>query len=135
MLLARSLAAGWRVAVQMRSEALMTRLDERLWIHPADGFLPHGIAGGAQDARQPVLLACGAAVGNDPACVIALEGADLPPDQARGLERGCILFDGHDLGAVEHARGQWRSLTRAGIEAQYWAQEASGWVMKATSQT
>jgi len=134
MLLQRSLDVGWRVAVQMRSADLMMQLDDRLWTHPAEGFLPHGIAGGADDARQPVLLACDAAAGNNPACVISLEGVDLSAEQARALERGCILFDGHDAAAVEHARDQWRSLTRAGIEARYWAQEDGRWVMKASSQ-
>ncbi|MEM7720517.1 MAG: DNA polymerase III subunit chi, partial [Pseudomonadota bacterium] len=31
------------------------------------------------------------------------------------------------------ARTQWRSLTEAGITAQYWAEEAGRWVKKAES--
>ena len=44
-----------------------------------------------------------------------------------------VLFDGRDPMAVEHARGQWRSLTRAGCAAQYWSQESGAWEKKAES--
>ena len=56
MLLTKALQAGWRVAVRGRDAGQMAWLDEKLWLGPEDGFLPHGLAGGAHEADQPVLL-------------------------------------------------------------------------------
>jgi DNA polymerase-3 subunit chi len=46
------------------------------------------------------------------------------------LERVCILFDGNDEAALQVARGQWKALTDAVCEAQYWSQEGGSWAMK-----
>ena len=130
VLIEKALGAGWRVAIRGRSTAELEALDTRLW--QGDGFLPHGLAGGDYDAEQPVLLTTGAAA-NDPACVMAIGGADVTPDEVKDLTRVCILFNGADDGAVEGARAQWRTLTSAGVSAKYWAEENGRWTMKAES--
>ena len=132
MLLEKSLGAGWRVAVHGTDIERLKWLDEKLWLGPDDGFLPHGLAGGEHDAQQPVLLTTGAAT-NDPQCVMSIDGAEIAPDVAQSKERTFILFDGLDGDAVQRARGQWKTMTGAGVAAQYWAQEAGRWVMKAES--
>lgn len=125
-LLAKARAAGWRVAVRGPDLARLEWLDEKLWLGPEDGFLPHGLAGGPHDGDQPILLTQSAAA-NNPACVISIDGADVAPDEVRRLERVCILFDGTDEAAVQHARGQWSALTGAGCEAQYWSEASGRW--------
>ena len=127
----RSRAQGWRVEVRGRQRERMAQLDAALWIAAKEAFLPHGLEGGPHDAVQPVLLTTGpgAAVGEF-ACVIAVQGADLLPDEVVRLARGCILFDGGDAGATEVARQQWRLLTEAGHGAKYWAEEGGRWSMK-----
>ena len=77
MLVGRALQAGWRVAIRGRDRARLERLDAALWLHPADGFLPHGLAGGPHDADQPVLLTTHAALPNAARAVLALDGADV----------------------------------------------------------
>lgn len=129
-LLAKSLQAGWRVVVRGRTDALLDRLDEQLWLRPEDGFLPHGRSGGAHDAAQPVLLTTGAA-SNDPTCVVSIEGAVVSADEVSALSRVMILFDGHDDAAVQTAREQWKALTSAGAAAKYWSEESGRWEMKA----
>ncbi|MGH1329639.1 MAG: DNA polymerase III subunit chi [Paracoccaceae bacterium] len=131
MLLSKARAAGWRVAVRGRELGLLAFLDERLWTHPAESFLPHGLAGGDHDAAQPILLTTAAEAANDPACVMAIGGAEISSEEVLALERVCILFDGHDIEALERARGQWRMLTGAGCSAQYWSQEGGAWEKKA----
>lgn len=132
-LLGKSLQAGWRVVVRGRSDAFLSRLDEMLWVRPEESFLPHGLSGGAHDAEQPVLLTKSADVPNGAACVMSVEGAEVSPEEVQALERVCILFDGSNPDAVQHARGQWRALTGAGCSAQYWSQEDGPWQMKAES--
>ncbi|MCC1493369.1 DNA polymerase III subunit chi [Cognatishimia sp. F0-27] len=131
-LLERSLAQGWRVAVRAPVRARLEALDRALWTGPDDSFLPHGLAGGAHDADQPILLTEGEA-GNAPHCVMSVDGAEVAAEDVAGLERVCILFDGHDPAAVDHARGQWKTLTAAGCKAVYWSEESGRWEKKAES--
>lgn len=130
MLLEKSLQAGWRVAVRGTDLERLKWLDEKLWLGPEEGFLPHGLAGGAHDALQPVLLTQGAAA-NDPQCLMSIDGAEIAPSEADTKERAFILFDGQDGAAVARARTQWKTITDGGVAAQYWAQEGGRWVMKA----
>lgn len=133
MLLEKSLQRGWRVAVRGRDAARLDWLDQKLWLGPEEGFLPHGLAGGPHDADQPVLLTGGDELSNGATCLMSIDGASVTAAEVAALERVCILFDGHDPQAVQHARGQWKSLTGAGASAQYWSEESGRWEMKAES--
>ncbi|MEM6577241.1 MAG: DNA polymerase III subunit chi [Pseudomonadota bacterium] len=134
VLLNKARGAGWRVLVRGRDAALLDWLDEKLWLGPEDGFLPHGRAGGPHDARQPILLseAMGPAA-NQADCLMSVGGAEISADEVQQAERACILFDGHDSEATAHARTQWKTLTEAGCAAQYWSEDAGRWEMKAES--
>lgn len=133
LLLGKALEAGWRVEVRGTDAGRMAWLDEALWTGAEAGFLPHGLAGGRHDADQPILLTTGGGAGNRPACLMAVDGAEVAPDELAGLERACILFDGLDGAAVQAARAQWTTLTGAGCAAQYWSEETGRWQMKAES--
>lgn len=129
-LLPRALERGWRVVLRGTDAARLARLDERLWLQPEEGFLPHGLAGGPHDPDQPVLLTTGPERPNGADCLFAVDGAEVTAAEARELARVCILFDGADPAAVERARGLWRALTAAGIAAQYWSEEDGRWRMR-----
>ncbi|AOZ69639.1 DNA polymerase III subunit chi [Rhodobacter xanthinilyticus] len=132
MLLARALEQGWRVELRGRAPDQMARFDHRLWLGPEEGFLAHGLAGGPHDALQPVLLTTGPVAGAGRfQAVMSVHGAEVSAAETEAHERVWILFDGHDGQAVEHARGQWRALTRAGAKAQYWNDESGRWQKKA----
>ena len=133
MLLEKSRAAGWRVAVRGTDPARIAWLDEKLWLQGDGEFLPHGVAGGEFDADQPVLLTTGREVPNGAACLMSIDGAEVAPDEVGGMERVCILFDGNDAAAVERARAQWKALTGAGCAAAYWSEESGRWEKKAES--
>lgn len=130
-LLDKARQAGWRIAVRGTDPARMDWLDEKLWLGPEDGFLPHGRAGGPHDADQPILLTTSAVAGNGATCIMAVDGAPVEAEEVAALERVCILFDGNDDMAVQHARGQWKALTDAGCSAQYWSEESGRWEKKA----
>ncbi len=133
MLLGKARGAGWRVHVRATSDERLKWLDEKLWLGPDEGFLAHGLAGGAFDAEQPVLLGTGADAANGATCLMAVDGADVSAAEVESSERVCVLFDGNDGPALELARGQWKALTTAGCAAQYWSQESGKWAMKAES--
>ncbi len=131
MLLEKSLAAGWRIAVRGVNLKRLEWLDQKLWLGREDGFLPHGLAGSEYDAMQPILLTANATANNNPTCVLAIDGADVLAVEVNKMERVSILFDGNDEAALTRAREQWKSLTEAGCAAQYWSQESGQWEMKA----
>ncbi|HRO15435.1 MAG TPA: DNA polymerase III subunit chi [Paracoccus sp. (in: a-proteobacteria)] len=126
-LIGKAREAGWRVELRGSDATRMARLDEMLW--QGDGFLPHGLAGGPHDAMQPVLLtvAEGAGAGYGADCLMALDGVPVAPAECAAAQRICILFDGNDPDAVQTARDQWRSLTGAGIAAEYWSEAGNRW--------
>lgn len=130
-LLGKALGAGWRVAVRGTDAARLDWLDQQLWLGPEDGFLPHGVAGGPHDADQPVLLTTAADHPNGATCVMAVDGAEVAPEEVTALSRVCILFDGGDEAALNTARVQWKALTGAGCPAQYWSEESGRWEKKA----
>lgn len=134
VLLGKALEAGWRVAVRGVDRGRMEWLDEKLWLGPEEGFLPHGLATAPHAERQPILLTTDAVCANDPQCLMAVDGAEVAAQEVQRLERVCVLFDGHDEAAKNHARGQWAALTKAGCAAQYWSEESGRWEKKAEAQ-
>jgi DNA polymerase-3 subunit chi len=129
VLLSRSLSQGWRVVVRGTESACLAWLDEKLWLGSEDEFLPHGLSGGAHDARQPILLTTDPGSAAD--CLMCVDGAEVTAAEVEASQRACILFDGTDPVSVERARTQWRSLTGAGCSAQYWSEESGTWEKKA----
>jgi DNA polymerase-3 subunit chi len=128
-LIQRSLAQGWRVELRGRDRERMAWIDTALWAGSREDFLPHGLEGGPHDDLQPVLLTTGPGAG-DFGCLITVDGATLVAEEMTRLARCCVLFDGNDAAAVNHARDQWRLVTEAGIWAKYWAEESGRWTMK-----
>lgn len=130
-LLEKALDAGWRVCLRGGNDTRLRQLDDALWTCSDDGFLPHGLAGGDQDDDQPILLTGDASLPPGVGCLMSVDGADIDAEEVARLDRVCVLFDGTDGRALEKARAQWRTLTQAGLSAQYWSEETGKWEMKA----
>lgn len=128
-ILPRALSAGWKVMLRGTDLEALKALDAALWLHPDDSFLPHGLAGGAQDADQPILLGQGA-IGNAAEGLMLVDGAETTPSEAAPLQRVWVLFDGADEAALAGARRLWTTLTSAGLAAQYWSEESGRWEKK-----
>jgi DNA polymerase-3 subunit chi len=116
-----------RLLVVAGDEALLTRLDRILWDQGPTSFLPHGLAGGTDDARQPVLLSTSPDAPNLARNMLIADGEWR--DAALTYDRSFYLFD---TAALEGARLAWRLLAgREGVERRYWAHEYGRWVNKA----
>jgi len=129
-LLEKSRARGWTVLLRASTGQRLKWLDERLWTGPEASFEPHGLAGGPQDADQPVLLTLGHDCPNRAGILIAVDGAQVWVDEVARYQRVCIVFDGNDDASLTVARGQWKDLTDAGCPARYWSQESGSWAEK-----
>jgi DNA polymerase-3 subunit chi len=121
------LDADGRLLIVADDEGLLARLDRLLWDQGSTSFLPHGLAGGADDARQPILLTTSADAPNQARNMLIADGNWR--EAALTYDRSFYLFDNSTL---EAARLAWKLLAgRDGVERRYWAQEDGKWVKKA----
>jgi DNA polymerase-3 subunit chi len=120
------LAQDGRLLVVAEDEGALGKLDRLLWDQGSTSFLPHGLAGGAEDARQPILLSTGPDAPNLARNILIADGDWR--DAALTFDRAFYLFDDTTL---EGARLAWKLLSgRDGVERRYWALESRKWVNK-----
>jgi DNA polymerase-3 subunit chi len=116
-----------RLLIVASDEAYLARLDRMLWDQGPGSFLPHGLAGGTDDARQPILLSTSEDAPNLARNMLIADGEWR--EAALNYDRGFYLFDSETLQA---ARLAWKLLSgREGVERRYWAHEGGKWVKKA----
>jgi DNA polymerase III subunit chi len=119
------LEADGRLLIVAEDEAFLSRLDRQLWDGKAS-FLPHGLAGGADDARQPILLSRSPDAPNQARNMLIADGTWR--EAALTYDRSFYLFDTDTL---EGARLAWKLLAgREGVERRYWAREGGKWARK-----
>jgi len=116
-----------RLLIVAEDEALLTRLERILWDQGPSSFLPHGLAGRADDAQQPILLSTGPDAPNHARNMLIADG--IWREAALNYDRSFYLFDDATL---EAARLAWKLLAgRDGVERRYWAREGGKGVKKA----
>ena len=119
----RVTADDGRLLLVAGDEQLLGRLDRLLWDQGPTSYLPHGMAGGADDARQPILLSATTDAPNRARNVLIADGEWR--EAALTFDRAFYLFDNDTL---EGARLAWKLLAgRDEVERRYWAQEGGGW--------
>ena len=120
------LESDGRLLIIAEDEAQLARLDRQLWDQGAASFLPHSIAGGSDDARQPILLSISPDAPNHARNMLIADG--VWREAALTYDRSFYLFDETTLDA---ARLAWKLLAgREGVERRYWAREGAKWVKK-----
>ena len=116
-----------RLLIVAEDEAYLAKLDRILWDKGSSSFLPHALAGGSDDARQPILLSTSPDAPNQARNMLIADGTWR--EAALTYDRSFYLFDDSTL---EGARLAWKLLAgRDGVERRYWAREGSKWVKKA----
>ena len=121
------LLADGRLLIVAEDDAYLARLDRILWGQDAGSFLPHGLAGGVEDARQPILLSTSPDAPNQARNMLIADG--IWREAALTYERSFYLFDKTTL---DGARLAWKLLAgREGIERRYSAREDGKWLQKA----
>lgn len=124
------LAQDERLLVVAGDQALLARLDRLLWDQGPASFIPHGIAGGAEDTRQPVLLSTTPDAANRARNLLIADGTWR--DAALGFHRAFYLFNSDTL---DEARSAWRTLAATDrAECHYWANEGGRWLEKASTE-
>jgi len=130
-LLDKTLARGWRALVRATGPERLEHLDGWLWSYRDDSFLPHGLAGEPNAARQPVLLTTEAQGNpNQADALFLIDGAE--PGAFEGYARCLVLFDGKDEMALQASRALWKEWKSRGFDLTYYQQtDRGGWAEKA----
>lgn len=119
----RVVAGGGRLLIVSDDEAQRGAIDRLLWAYAPESFLPHGQAGGEDDAGQPILIAAGADDAANAATNIALIDGEWR-DTALQFDRAFHFFDAD---RIQQARVAWKGLAdRDGVERRYWKQDDGG---------
>ena len=122
LLAARALAAGERLLVVSDDAAQISRISDGLWSR-RDSFLAHGLIGGEDDARQPILLADRVEPANGARFLMLADGRWR--EGGPGFDRTFYLFDD---GTLKAARECWVALKgREGLTRHFWRQEGGRW--------
>jgi DNA polymerase-3 subunit chi len=120
-------AADGRLLVIAEDEPFLAKLDRMLWDQGAASFIPHGLAGGPDDVRQPVLLSTSPDAPNQARNMLIADGTWR--EAALTYDRSFYLFDNSTL---EGARLAWKLLAgREGVQRRYWAQSNGSWKQQA----
>ena len=115
-----------RLLIVAEDEGFLARLDRLLWDQAATSFLPHGLSGGSDDARQPILLSTSPDAPNQARNMLIADGTWR--EAALTYDRSFYLFDEETL---EGARLAWKLLAgREGVERRYRARESGKWLRK-----
>ena len=121
------LAGEGRLLIVADQEPFLARLDRLLWDLDATSFLPHALAGGPDDARQPILLSTSPDAPNNARNMLIADGQWH--DAALSYDRSFYLFDSATL---DGARLAWKLLAgRDNVERRYWAQIDGRWKQQA----
>ena len=109
------LAQDARLLIVAGDETVLARLDRMLWDQGATSFLPHGLAGGTDDARQPILLSTSPDAPNLARNMLIADGEWR--EAALSYDRAFYLFDNL---ALEGARMAWKLLSgRDGVDRHF----------------
>jgi DNA polymerase-3 subunit chi len=120
------LAQDSRLLIVAAEEGLLARLDRMLWDQGKTSFLPHGLSGGTDDSRQPILLSTSPDAPNRARNLLIADGQWR--DAALAYDRAFHLFD---VNSLEAARLAWKLLAgMEGVERRYWAREGGKWINK-----
>lgn len=115
-----------RLLIVAEDETYLAKLDRILWDQGAGSFLPHALSGGADDARQPILLSTSPDAPNQARNLLIADGTWR--EAALTYDRSFYLFEDATL---DGARLAWKLLAgREGIERRYWAREGNKWAKK-----
>ena len=103
--------AGRKVLILARDQAQARELDAGLWSYAPDSFLPHALAGGEDEASEPILIATGTANPNRATVLIAARGLERMP---QGFDYLIQLLPSEAGDELDTCRACYKALKEAG---------------------
>ena len=128
-ILERAVSADWLVELRIGTEANVEFISDAIWKGPDDSFLPHCLEDNDKLYDYPIVLSK-SPLSELRDCLIVIEQAELQNNEVEKFKRVCLLFDSKNEVELTKARAFWKSLSDAGVNTVYWAEDKGKWKKK-----
>jgi len=128
-ILEHALSADWSVELRVGMESDTNAISDAIWKGPDDSFLPHCLADNDKLHEHPIVL-CESPLSELRDCLIVINQAELNKNELGNFKRICFLFNSKNELELDNAREVWKSLSDAGVNTVYWAEDQGTWKKK-----
>ncbi len=115
--------------VRIGMEADVESISDAIWKGPDDSFLPHCLEDNDKLHNYPIVLSK-SPLSEVRDCLIVIDQAELLENEVDKFKRVCLLFDSKNEVELTNARKTWKSLSNAGVNTVYWAEDQGTWKRK-----
>ena len=128
-ILERALSADWSVELRIGTKAEEEPISDAIWKGPDESFLPHCLEDNDKLHDYPIVLSK-SPLSEVRDCLIVVDLAELQENEVEKFKRVCLLFDSQNEVELTKARASWKSLSDAGVNTVYWAEDQGTWKKK-----
>ena len=128
-ILERALSVDWSVELRLGMDADVESISDAIWKGPDDSFLPHCLEDNDKLHDYPIVLSK-SPLSELRDCLVIIEQAELQNNEVEKFKRVCLLFDSKNEVELTKARASWISLSDAGVNTVYWAEDQGTWKKK-----
>ena len=128
-ILERALSAEWSVELRIGMERDEETISDAIWKGPDESFLPNCLEDSDKLQDHPIVLSK-SSLSEVRDCLIVIDQVNLKENEVIKFKRVCLLFDAKNEVELTNARKTWKSLSNAGVNTVYWAEDQGKWKRK-----
>tara|TARA_B100000683_G_scaffold50499_1_gene47963 strand:- start:155 stop:604 length:450 start_codon:yes stop_codon:yes gene_type:complete len=128
-ILERALSAEWSVELRIGMERDEETISDAIWKGPDESFLPNCLEDSDKLQDHPIVLSK-SSLSEVRDCLIVIDQVNLKENEVIKFKRVCLLFDAKNEVELTNARKTWKSLSNAGVNTVYWAEDQGTWKRK-----
>ena len=128
-ILERALSAEWSVELRIGMERDEETISDAIWKGPDESFLPNCLEDSDKLQDHPIVLSK-SSLSEVRDCLIVIDQVSLKENEVKKFKRVCLLFDAKNEVELTNARETWKSLSNAGVNTVYWAEDQGTWKRK-----
>ena len=128
-ILERALSAEWSVELRIGMERDEETISDAIWKGPDESFLPNCLEDSDKLQDHPIVLSK-SSLSEVRDCLIVMDQVNLKENEVKKFKRVCLLFDAKNEVELTNARKTWKSLSNAGVNTVYWAEDQGTWKRK-----
>tara|TARA_Y100001936_G_C15444033_1_gene345676 strand:+ start:26 stop:475 length:450 start_codon:yes stop_codon:yes gene_type:complete len=128
-ILERALSAEWSVELRIGMERDEETISDAIWKGPDESFLPNCLEDSDKLQDHPIVLSK-SSLSEVRDCLIVIDQVNLKENEVKKFKRVCLLFDAKNEVELTNARKTWKSLSNAGVNTVYWAEDQGTWKRK-----
>ena len=128
-ILERALSAEWSVELRIGIERDEETISDAIWKGPDESFLPNCLEDSDKLQDHPIVLSK-SSLSEVRDCLVVIDQVNLKENEVKKFKRVCLLFDAKNEVELTNARKTWKSLSNAGVNTVYWAEDQGKWKRK-----